>query len=1770
VAALCGLAPRAHAAAPAATTASVAPAAAVVEPARVPAAGRRTALLKVAQPGRYAIAATSAGGTQLRLVDRMAGLRAEDGLPGERDGRVDALLDTGVYQVVTQGDERAAGDVALDVRPFRELSVPQPSLLVEGRPVAADLGDREQRSWWLQVDAPRRVLLEAAGRNLSDLRLFRDGGWLVDAEPAAELIEPEAGRPLRLRRIAARLEPGLYLLTAYGGPDEPWPAGGDRHPLHLRTDVPRLGDAGRARHRVGPFGRDHYLVPANVTYARLELPEAAPALLEAAIYRADEGDPLDPALDRSRAAITKQSREPAAELGLSFGGMRLLTVTAPAGQPYVLQHFERRDRATFQLTGRYWLATVHSGDPRDNADATVIVTTNRQRNEIGVEPVASQVVEIGAERGWARRCNLLGRLTVFFHVTDKGSYEVLTRGTAAKARFEPFLISRPRQYREPPLQSSGSTWELEPGWHVLTVVPDEPGIVEAAVRPVGALDAIWDLLDPGRAMRGEPVRPAVTFPGIPLEWGTTYTAWVNERPGIRTGIVLRALPIDVVMPLPLALVPGEEIVVPARTAEAGTIRAETEAGDALEIRAGEGAWVKALDVTAGTRDVRVRNAGRDSVLASLRFDAARLAADAPPPALPPGALAPPPVFPELTPAAPVFFDLRAGGAVFSVRAAEPAFHTVESTGLLATSGTLRSRLLPSLASAAGGGTGRNFLVGAYLDAGEYQLNVAPVGASRGHLGVRLRRAPLREGGTLREGVLERVTAAPAEGIVHRFEIAEAGTYRLVATAVGRVLPCRLEDGDGWPIEAPGAPALFVRRFEPGRYRLLLPPEAVGSRRVTGIERVVEPPRLLGHGPHPLALNAAPVELLWEEPAEGAPRTPDRWEFALPAPAGLTVTLTGEMQAEIRRRSDAPGAEPFARIPPGRAWSGKLPAGDFTLEAVCSRRNNRAPYSVSLQADALMAGLRSEATAPAAVTVAVGAAGLYEFASSGPNDVRARLVDASGAVLAEQEDRPDDWNVQFAARLAPGTYRLELQPTGASSAKTTVSMRALAERAEAALAVPGQREVRPGDDVALLPLALPVEGGLLALRVRADETVGAALERSVGAAWEIVWSGTGRAHGVEVPLPAGSAAAGTPLRVRLWSLDRRGSPVRVAAAVIAPRRVAEKDLAKGVAVAAAAGVEPAVAVAVVALDRPGLLRLDDATRWRAGAAPLRPLADRGEMPAAAPGATLWLAAELPAGARDANLRGARVALTALQPVTVELPADGSPVACDVARDGSGPVLVTVEATTARPGIAALTGARPGETAAGGPVAAPSATATAPVGARAASVLLDPGAADAPLVLVWRADAGPAAPATVRVFTFSAGERRPLGAGAASGLLETLDARRFTLPRGAKRVRLTLAAGVAAALVRDGRTESAHDAGGASLDETLETAADTLVVVNAGGAPAPWSAEILLLDDRALTAAIAPGRPFVARFATAGTHRVGVAPAPADGGAPTLLRTSGCDALALGADGRIAPEGAALEAGGVALLRHGPGLCAAWLERPGAPLPGIWGAAAPLRERALAPPESVRLEGPSLALLARVEAPTVLHLRTGEPLIAAIRRPAGPAEGLLRDGGAAIDLLLAPGTTALWLRRPDGADLRGAAEALFSPVTPIGEGLASEALLAPGTARYYSFEVTAAGPLGVGLRAVPDTATCRLLDAAGRELGSGIVQMPRLEPGRYLLAVRAPDGGGPVAVRPALAGLVPPGSGPPEEIIRRYLQLERGGPDAAPEPESSPAAPPREGD
>ena len=112
-----------------------------------------------------------------------------------------------ITKFVTYADEKGSGDVGLSVQSFTEMNDALAPQLIEHKLVSNELHDFQQRSYWLHLTSRKTVLLEAAGRSLGDLRLWRDGNWLLDLQSESEIIEPEAGKPLVVHRYVANLNP---------------------------------------------------------------------------------------------------------------------------------------------------------------------------------------------------------------------------------------------------------------------------------------------------------------------------------------------------------------------------------------------------------------------------------------------------------------------------------------------------------------------------------------------------------------------------------------------------------------------------------------------------------------------------------------------------------------------------------------------------------------------------------------------------------------------------------------------------------------------------------------------------------------------------------------------------------------------------------------------------------------------------------------------------------------------------------------------------------------------------------------------------------------------------------------------------------------------------------------------------------------------------------------------------------------------------------------------------------------------------------------------------------------------------------------------------------------------------------------------------------------------------------------------------------------------------------------------------------------------------
>jgi len=1680
----------------------------------VPAKGRTETLLTVSRFGRYAIIARSSQGAALQLIDRMAGPGEISGVPGVRYGRLDLFLDRGEYKIVVLSAEKGSGNVALAVRRFPERNPEPGSVLVEQKPVEGSLIDFEQRSWWIEVKDRRPLAIEAAGRNLADLRLWQDGSWLVDAAPASEVITPSPGEPLLDCRLSTDVEPGLYRLVAYGGPSQEWARDSAEHPFHLRFGIPTLPEAGRRRFSASPFGIDRYLVPGSVNFFRLELPQARDASIQVASWSAEK--PFDN--DGPSRSIRKNFVPPVAELdGESQPGtFHSVVIHAAAGQPYVLQQFEARNLYRFGAEGRYWISTIHSGDPGDSIDATALVMRYPRAGTppSRLEPLLSAAVPLGPGTPWARKFNLLERATVFLDVRDAGTYEAIARGTSARIRIEPFFLSPPEHYESPPFQQSGGKWELERGFAVLTIEPVKKGIVDVVLRSTGADPAI---AAPDRAA----ARPSAIFPDVPLAPEDFYAVYVNDQPGVRSGLVVRPLPLDLAQELPIAESAGQSLDVLFQAGEPGILRAEGEDGTPFPISVDGGPSEDAIAVAPGKHTLTLHNLETRTRIASVRLFPSRLAADAALPVLP-ASEAILPQFPLLARSEAPHVDLDPKQrSTFLVRADAPSLYRVETTGLLATAGTLRTRTNPSFRAESANGTGRNFLIQEYLREGDYQLTVAPVGTSRGHAGVVLSRTDLIDGGTLADRVPARATLPAGRAIAYRFSVPNRAEYRLRAVGLGHTFRCRLETADGWPVDRPAAAADITRVLDAGAYRLIVLPEALDSRVLTVLARRRIPRRRSGHGPHFLPL-AQTVSYEWRE---SNPRAADRWEFSLPAEAGVSIALTDEMTGALRRGGDPADGPPLASVTPAGPWKGRLAAGKYRLDAACARINDRVRYRVSVRPTELLAGLERDAAAPSVLSLSVGREGLVRLSSFGAEDVRARLLDASGRVLAEDDDRTDDWNFEIARRLSPGPYRLEIQPVGTASASSTISMEMPREVAENALALPIRKRLRPGRAVHLIPFEIPSGDALLLASARSAESIGIAIETRRQDAWRTLGEESGPSPLLAIPVQGGE-----PMRLRVWSVDRRGGTADIGVAAASPEPIPESRLASGAEARPAAGFSPPIAVLRVALDRPGVFRLaGEETLWSPGR-DRRAVAPEGLLEAT--GTTLWLARAT--GDRETSVRIGARRIHAAPGEDVSIEAGAPPAVVDLSRH-AGPIVGVVTALSGRPALRIDGGSPAGFV--------PSAISSSGSAALAISLSGESRSAS-----VWSAEEdGRPLELRLRTIAYSStpADDSLAAGGTWSGSVSGSASTAFPLPPGRKTIRISLERDLAAALSRAGRVEATAWSRDEAVEEEFETEADRLTIFGLGG---ERKASISVL------AAPAAGNGKAISFAAPlerNAIRREVLHRDVEGRAGEILRirASGSDATYVSPDGRVR-EGAdiRLDAGlGAVAIAHAPGPLICWIE-DAAGHSGAWGAlSANGSADVVSLPAAVDLSGNRRTLRvapAAGGAPRLVHLRSTSPAVVGI----GSARFEAFPEGIDLDIPTGSDPATIAVRGFAGAPLSGVLEIDSTPLSPAAEGLGEPILVPSGGTRAFSFRIAERGEIGLGVRASSEAIEAELLGPGGAHLGSGIVQMPTLEPGSYVLVVRVPRASAPVLVRPALAGLQKPGTGPPADVIRRYVHPE----------------------
>lgn len=449
-----------------------------LNPDRVEPGPDQTAELTIRSGGRYAIHLESDSGAALQLVDRIMGHGPVSGIAGYRDGRIDAFLDPGMYRLRIEGDTRDTHPVRIRVSPVTA----DPS---ERRPLPSgealtelELRDFQVREFWFTLQQKKDLYIEAAGRALSDMRLWEAGVFLTGDRPIVTRSEATPGQPMNICRFAVTCPPGTYRLALYGGQPLVWSVRSAEFPLYLRSGIPVLPGAGVSDSSVSIFGEDVFKIPEGSDFFRLDARTPGTAFsikpFERKIYPGSFQE------SRSIQDIKKpyvEWREPTAD------SAKLVRISGASGTPYSLRWFKtlHTENVGSLEPGSFNLHVIQGGRPRDLPELNALVVEVPDRRDSPPRLIARSTTMSGPETPFVRRFNVNGTVSFYLELTDEGLYRLESRGIQARFILEPLLLTKPGDYVRPLPESFPHTRSTTPGLYLLTILPDSPGALDLAV-----------------------------------------------------------------------------------------------------------------------------------------------------------------------------------------------------------------------------------------------------------------------------------------------------------------------------------------------------------------------------------------------------------------------------------------------------------------------------------------------------------------------------------------------------------------------------------------------------------------------------------------------------------------------------------------------------------------------------------------------------------------------------------------------------------------------------------------------------------------------------------------------------------------------------------------------------------------------------------------------------------------------------------------------------------------------------------------------------------------------------------------------------------------------------------------------------------------------------------------------------------------------------------------------------------------------------------------
>jgi hypothetical protein len=1103
------------------------------------ASGNNEFVFEIQKWGRYVIEAKSPNGALIELYNKKSGLITQSGTIGEKDGRIDILLDIGEFKVKTSSPQKGKGTLAVSVYPFKGADGSSFPELPLQKLDWTECKDLEQVSWWIHVPSDTLVFLEIQGRQIADVALWLNGTWRVDCQNIEFINKKNPEKPLRGCRIIENLKKGNYLVTAYGGKYSSWSVKDSTYPVFAQYGLSPLRLPAEYRFTIPETGVARFALSSGTQAVVLESGSKNTMYLETFSMNARS--------DFNRVncdSIFSKSSTPRTIVHCN-GNAAIVTVSGNPGDPFKLTTLGSTSTSvSVPDSGLYYVSTFTTGKPEDLPGVSGFIY-DRYNGKI----LAMQADTVSGSKQLRKKFNLLANVNTWLWIEEDGYYTIETDQAVEYQLTRFYAINTPEN--NPVLGHKGiATEALKKGLYSLNILASKKGFCTFLVSKSMITGALTASVKSAIGLDDFKAQPPKLYWQIPqIQLPGSAVIMLNDQSPEFTAIGLQHLPHSMDIPLTLYCRAGEQIDIPVRFQSARILKVAIQSGKNVQMLVDKASYTGAV-LDSGKYTISVGNnsdalsqviitallpqvVNKEKVMVSYSDPLPVIATDK-----------------------PVFFDIGQSDRTdyqFSIK--EAGIYRIETSGRLATGIQIRDRLLQFVRSAEEKGIGRNAIFIDYLLPGQYMISVNSEGSSAGHLSLLVKRDELIDGGKLDNSIEKRSLVSAYKGIKYEIAIREKGAYNIQSFGRNTAFNVRIEDKYGWPIVQHGISSPVDVNLEKNAYRLISLPVAYESRRIAKLTLTGNRPALKGKGSHTVKLNE-PLTAKWQQINKND-SIPVLFECSIPATIDASLIVSPEFKAVMRKKdSDSEIV----------SWSGKksmrVPSGDYEIRVAPKKSRNHITYQLSVQTKDLVPGCHYTIDKEKLVRVQVDKKGVYELFSQGMMDVSAKLLaENAKTVVAQNDDGFLDWNFSISKVLDTGRYFLKIISEESSFSGTEVFMKAISDTVFSQVQFDKNNRFAETIDmkgkVVVLPLGSIDQFDVFSTDVEGQSRVAGIVERQTDNGWVTVGEYHSEKFKLSVPLIKGQA-----YRLKVWSEDHINENIQITANLISSKQVSIDEMFHG--------------------------------------------------------------------------------------------------------------------------------------------------------------------------------------------------------------------------------------------------------------------------------------------------------------------------------------------------------------------------------------------------------------------------------------------------------------------------------------------------------------------------------------------------------------------------------------------------------------------------------